>query len=77
MSIIGYFPFGGKGTWQLLTAKIAFSNLTNHIYTDYPNDKIVGTYGPFGSQVLVVRDLELAKHVLIKDFDHFVDRRQV
>ena len=57
--------------------KVAFSNLTNHIYTQYPKEKIVGTYGPFGSPVLVVRDLELAKHVMIKDFDHFVDRRQV
>jgi len=24
---------------------------------------------------LVVRDLEIAKHILVKDFDHFVDRR--
>ena len=37
--------------------------------------QIVGQYGPFGSKTLVIRDLEIAKHVLVKDFDHFVDRR--
>ena len=71
----GYFPLGGKGTWKMLIGKMAFPNLTNHIYTEYPKEKIVGTYGPFGARMLVVRDLELAKHVLIKDFDYFVDRR--
>jgi cytochrome P450 family 9 len=38
---------------------------------------VVGTYGAFGSRFLIVRDLEIAKHVLVKDFDHFVDRRPV
>jgi hypothetical protein len=28
-----------------------------------------------GAKSLVVRDLEIAKHILIKDFDHFIDRR--
>ena len=73
----GYFPFGGKGYWKMLTGRMAFITCTDHIYKDYPNDKIVGTYGPFGGTQLVVRDLELAKNILIKDFDHFVDRRKV
>lgn len=41
----------------------------------FQHQQIVGTYGAFGSKLLVIRDLDLAKHVLIKDFDHFVDRR--
>ena len=73
----GYFPMGGKGSWNMLLGKIGFTNVTDHIYKEYPNDKIVGTYGPFGSYQLVVRDLDLAKHIMIKDFDHFVDRRQI
>lgn len=73
----GWFPIGGKGSWKMLSGQIAFTNTTDHIYKEYPNEKVVGTYGPFGSQMLVVRDLELAKHIMIKDFDHFVDRRQI
>ena len=57
--------------------KMAFTNCTDHIYKEYPDDKIIGTYGPFSGMQLVVRDLELAKNIMIKDFDHFVDRREV
>jgi cytochrome P450 len=28
-----------------------------------------------GAKSLVVRDIEIAKHILVKDFDYFVDRR--
>jgi len=37
--------------------------------------QIVGQYGPLGSKTLVIRDLEIAKHILVKDFDYFIDRR--
>ena len=37
--------------------------------------QIVGIYGPLGSRTLLIRDLELVKNILVKDFDHFVDRR--
>jgi cytochrome P450 len=37
----------------------------------------VGHYGPLGTKSLVVRDIEIAKHILVKDFDHFVDRRPI
>ena len=61
----------------MLTGKMAFTTTTDHISKEYPHDKIVGTYGPFGGAQLVVRDLELAKNIMIKDFDHFVDRRKI
>jgi len=38
--------------------------------------QIVGQYGPLGSKTIVIRDLEIAKHILVKDFDYFIDRRQ-
>ena len=40
------------------------------------DDKVLGTFF-FDKPSLLVNDLELAKRVLIKDFDHFVDRRSV
>lgn len=73
----GWFPFGSKTGWQMLTGKVAFQQLTDRIYKDYPNDKIIGTYGPMGIRNLVIRDMELARLVLIKDFDYFVDRRSL
>ncbi len=34
----------------------------------------MGTFS-FSTPILVVNDLDCAKNILIKDFDHFVDRR--
>ncbi len=73
----GYFPLGSKSSWKLLATRIAFLEMTDQIYLDYPDEKIVGTYGPMGQRSIVVRDMELVRHVLIKDFDHFVDRRHI
>ena len=39
-----------------------------------PNEKLFG-YFAFGQPIYVVNDEELAKRILIKDFDHFMDRR--
>ena len=37
---------------------------------------MVGYHGFDGVKVLLVNDLDLAKQVFVKDFDHFVDRRK-
>ena len=37
---------------------------------------MIGWY-TFGKPTVTVTDLELVKAVLIKDFDHFVDRRRI
>ena len=34
----------------------------------------VGYYGLFGKPILVIRDMEIVKKVMIKDFDHFKNR---
>jgi cytochrome P450 len=73
----GFFPLGSNSSWKLATGKLAFTKLTDETYEKFPTEKIVGWYGPFGQPVLIVRDLDLAKNVLIKDFDHFVDRRKM
>jgi len=74
---LGYFPFGSKAIWKMLCAKITFTETTDQIYKDFPNEKIIGTYGPMGKRTIVIKDMEIVKNVLIKDFDHFVDRRHL
>ncbi|XP_013178599.1 PREDICTED: cytochrome P450 6B5-like [Papilio xuthus] len=43
------------------------------IYNQFPNDKVVGMYR-MTTPCLLVRDLDIAKAILIKDFDYFSDR---
>ncbi|CAH2061690.1 unnamed protein product, partial [Iphiclides podalirius] len=43
------------------------------IYDQFPDEKVVGIYR-MTTPSLLLRDLELIKHVLIKDFDCFSDR---
>lgn len=74
----GSFPFGSKPNKDVMTQKIPFIRMTEEIYEKYPDKPFVGLYGMFGtSPNIVINDLDLAKRVLIKDFDHFVDRRQL
>ncbi|CAK1594939.1 unnamed protein product [Parnassius mnemosyne] len=43
------------------------------IYNAYPNEKVVGVFR-MTTPCLLLRDLDVIKHVLIKDFDYFSDR---
>lgn len=47
--------------------------LCDKLYTQYPNEKAVGIYSG-ASPMLVLRDPELIKEVLIKNFGYFSDR---
>ena len=68
----GYFPFGSKPNKDLMTQKLPYIRMTEQIYEKYPDKPFVGVYGFLGtSPNIVINDLELAKHVLIKDFHHF------
>nr|AKH03531.1 cytochrome P450 3081C1 [Paracyclopina nana] len=71
----GYFPLGSTNSWKMMTGSLSFANVVDDIYYKYKDEKCAGYYGPLGDPILVVRDWELSKKVLIKDFDHFVDRR--
>lgn len=42
-------------------------------YEQFPNEKVVGIYR-MTTPGLVIRDLDIIKHIMIKDFDTFVDR---
>jgi len=44
-------------------------------YYETLGDRKFGGAVEFGTPVVFVKDLELAKNIFVKDFDHFVDRR--
>ncbi|KAH9628323.1 hypothetical protein HF086_018255 [Spodoptera exigua] len=43
------------------------------IYNKYPNEKVVGVFR-MTSPCLLIRDLDILKHIMIKDFEVFTDR---
>ena len=71
----GFFPFGGQHIWDMLTEKTAFTEMTKTVYFNHPNEKVVGTYEMFGDPGIVIRDIDIGKLVLIKDFDQFAERK--
>ncbi len=72
---------GPKQTFVLLPEcnriiQVSFITSSETIYKQYRHERMVGHYA-FDTPNLLVNDLELAKAIMIKDFDHFVDRRSV
>ncbi|XP_055689323.1 cytochrome P450 6g1-like [Lutzomyia longipalpis] len=51
----------------------SFAELFSDLYGKFKNDPITGVYF-FHKPSLIVRDPELIKRILVKDFQHFVDR---
>lgn len=51
----------------------AMSSVFKDIYEQYPKEKIVGIYR-FTTPCLFIRDLDIIKNILIKDFNIFTDR---
>jgi cytochrome P450 family 6 len=45
----------------------------NELYDAYPNEKLVGVYR-LSTPQLLVRDLDIVQHIMIKDFDNFTSR---
>ena len=67
------FPIGSQFAWDMFLQKIPFTELQTEATNQFPDEKMYGGY-LLGSRLLVIKDLELAKQVCIKDFDHFTDR---
>ena len=63
----GTFPFGSDPIWKLMLGKVNALNIFDEIVKHFPNS--------FRQRSICVKDLELAKMILIKDADHFTDRR--
>ncbi|KYN36899.1 Cytochrome P450 6a2 [Trachymyrmex septentrionalis] len=65
-------PFFGN-ILEFLTGKINMGDFFKKIYDRYPKDSLVGIFLR-GNPVLVIKDPEYIKQVLIKDFPTFADR---
>ncbi|XP_011869164.1 PREDICTED: cytochrome P450 9e2-like [Vollenhovia emeryi] len=59
-------------SWKLLLGKISFPDYNQYVYNYFPNAKYFGAYN-FGVTTVFIRDPELIKDVLVKDFEHFPD----
>ena len=73
----GYFPFGSKHNWRVLFVDgVSVSDqYRSYLGSELEKEKLFGFYGhPDRDYCLVVNDLDIAKRMLIKDFNHFVDR---
>ncbi len=73
----GTFPFGSDVSWKMLRGKIIFPEQHEIIYQEFKNSPIAGYYTFFGSPVFVATHPDMIKKVLIKDFNHFMDKREV
>ncbi|XP_063381051.1 cytochrome P450 6B2-like isoform X1 [Cydia fagiglandana] len=65
-------PFFGnmyRSAMRYDTMGVVFKN----IYESFPREKVVGVFR-MTTPTLMVRDLDILKHILVKDFDNFVDR---
>ncbi|XP_011551074.3 cytochrome P450 6B7 [Plutella xylostella] len=58
---------------RIITFKESIDGFTKRIYEDFPNEPAVGTYRCL-TPAVVLRDPELIKQVMIKDFPVFEDR---
>jgi len=67
------FPFGSSNIKKMMTGQVAFTDIASDVLKNFPNEKIVG-YFMFQSPRYIINDLELAKRILIKDFEYFTDR---
>ena len=69
------FPYGSKNAKPALMGEVSFLETDKMLGRgDFRDTKIWGYY-MMGQPTLVINDEELAKHILIKDFDHFTDLR--
>lgn len=70
-----FVPLFGS-TRQLLLRQIASYDFMRSIYTRFDKVKVFGMFD-LVTPVFVVRDPELIKQITVKDFDHFVNHRQI
>ena len=70
------WPFGSAQNWKLLFSKTGVSEQYRVFFgTELEKEKMFGIYGhPDKDYALMINDVDLAKKMLVKDFDHFVDR---
>jgi len=70
-TIPGTFPWGSN--IEVFTQSKHFNVITEENYVKFKDEKVYGTY-LLGKPVLNINDPELIRHIMVKDFNHFVDR---
>ena len=70
----GYFPLGSSIIWKCFTGQQSILQAAEDLSDDFPKSKAFGFYKALGEPVLVFKDLELARRIMTKDFEHFIDR---
>lgn len=70
-AIPGTFPWGSN--IEVMTMSRHFNDVVRENYNKFKADKVFGVY-LLGKPALYVNDPELIRHILVKDFSHFVDR---
>jgi len=70
------FPFGSSNAKQALMGKVAFIDIDKLLVESdqFKNEKVMG-YFFMGQPNFLINDEELAKKIMIADFDHFTDLR--
>ncbi|XP_063917767.1 cytochrome P450 9e2-like isoform X1 [Zophobas morio] len=66
--------FGDK--WRAIAHNQSLADMVQKIYNVGEDDRYCGAYD-FMSPALVLKDPDLIKNILVKDFDHFVDHKRV
>merc|ERR1712213_287145 len=64
-------PAGNFGA--VMAMKVHLNDWLKDLYRQFPGEKFIGIY-TFHAPVMVVNDPDMARQILVKDFNHFVDR---
>nr|XP_012230874.1 PREDICTED: cytochrome P450 9e2-like [Linepithema humile] len=60
--------------WKLFTGHLSIVEYNNFLYNYFPDAKYVGI-SDFATPTILLRDPELIKDIMVKDFEHFPDHR--
>lgn len=78
-----YFYWKDKGipylpslliSWKIFLGYITFADYSQYLYYYFPNAGYIGTMD-FVTPAVLLRDPELIRDVMVKDFEHFSDHR--
>merc|ERR1712110_8109 len=65
------FPAGNFG--PIMSLKVHLNAWFRDLYHQFPEEKVVGIY-IINQPTMIVQDPDMARQILVKDFNHFVDR---
>ena len=70
------FPFGSSNAAKVMSGKLSFFDLEKDLalMDEFKDEKVFG-YFFMGQPTVVINDEEIAKNIMIKDFDHFDELR--